>query len=208
MGKLERVLVIIAILSLIPLGISYGSSIQVSIATNKPLYKFGDNLSFVVKVSNVTGDTAVLEIVDQSNRSSSPINMIITKTISNITAPTPFYKTAFAPGIYFLKIQYGNATALTSFQLVDIGDIVIPTQFKTVANSWVQNQTSTKLFGENIAYLISSGIIEINGYQTQNMTAIPEWFKNDALWWSNSSISDTDFGHSIQYLVKSKIMKI
>ncbi len=202
------ILVTILTAVLVPLGTSYGSSTQVSITTSKTVYKYGENLSFLVAVSNVTGDTAVLEIVDQSNQSSSPINMIITKPVSNITAPAPFYKTAFAPGTYFLKIQYAGSNATTSFQLVDTGDIVIPPQFKEMASSWVQNQTSNRLFGENIAYLINSKIIMINNYQEQNVTEIPPWFKNDAHWWSNGFISDNDFGYAIKYLIESNVLKV
>jgi hypothetical protein len=187
------------------IGVSYASP-EISVVTNKPVYQYGDRLSFSVTVSNVTGDMAVLEIVDQSNQSSSPIDMIITKPVSNITAPVPFYKTTFAPGTYFVKIQYSGSNATTSFQLVDTGDIAIPPQFKEVASSWVQNQTSDKLFGRDIFYLVDSGVIEVDGYHDQNMTSIPSWFKNDALWWSNGSISDNDFGHVVQYLLKSKIM--
>lgn len=201
-------LVIISIAILAPIGISYGSSTQVSIATSKAVYRYGDSLSFSVTVSNVTGDTAVLEIVDQSNHSSSPIDMEISKPISNITAPVPFYRTTFSPGTYFVKIQYAGTSAMTRFQLVDTEDIVIPPQFKVVAGSWVQNQTSSVLFGEHIAELVSSGIISINNYQEQNTTVIPMWFKNDALWWSNGSISDNDFGHAVKYLIESNIMKI
>ncbi|MGI0087788.1 MAG: hypothetical protein ACREBI_07480 [Nitrosotalea sp.] len=187
------------------IGASYASP-EISIVTSKPVYQFGDRLSFSFTVSNVTGDTAVLEIVNQTNHSSSPIDMIITKPFSNITAPVPFYKTAFSPGTYFVKIQYAGASAVASFQLVDSGNIAIPPQFKEVASTWVQNQTTNKLFGENISYLVSSGIINVDGYHDQNMTSIPSWFKNDALWWSNSSISDNDFGHAVQYLLESKIM--
>ena len=197
------IIITVAFLGLI--GVSYASS-EISIVTSRPVYQYGDSLSFSVTVSNVTGDMAVLEIVDQSNKSSSPIDMIITKPVSNITAPVPFYKTIFAPGTYFVKIQYSGSNATTSFQLVDTGDIVIPPQFKEVASSWVQNQTSNKLFGENIFYLVDSGTIKIDGYHDQNMTAIPSWFKNDALWWSNDSISDNEFGHAVQYLLESKIM--
>ena len=202
------VLVAISIAVLVPIGISYGSSTQVSIATGKAVYRYGDSLSFSVTVSNVTGDTAVLEIVDQSNRSSSPIEMEITKPISNITAPVPFYKTTFPPGTYFVKIQYAGASAVASFQLVDTENIVIPPQFKVVAGSWAQNQTATRLFGEHIAELVSSGVIKIDNYQKQNTTTIPAWFKNDALWWSNGSVSDNDFGRAIKYLIESDIIKI
>ncbi|MGB6464030.1 MAG: hypothetical protein WA799_01805 [Nitrosotalea sp.] len=204
--KFVAMLVIVTAVTFLGLiGVSYASP-EISVATNKPVYQYGDSLSFSVTVSNVTGDMAVLEIVDQSNQSSSPIDMIITKPVSNITAPVPFYKTTFAPGTYFVKIQYSGSNATTSFQLVDAGDIVIPPQFKEVASSWAQNQTSNKLFGENIFYLVNSGTIKIDGYHDQNMTAIPSWFKNDALWWSNGSISDNDFGHVVQYLLESKMM--
>ena len=187
------------------IGTAYASP-QISISTSKPVYRYGESLSFSVTVSNVTGDTAILEIVDQSNQSSGPIPMTITKSAFNFTAPYPFYKTTYSPGTYFLKIQYDGTSAAANFQIVDAGDIVIPPQFKEVASSWAQNQTSDRLFGENIFYLVNSGTIKIDGYHDQNMTAIPSWFKNDALWWSNDSISDNDFGHVVQYLLKSKIM--
>ena len=193
----------VAFLGLI--GASYASP-EISISTSKPVYQYGDDLSFSVTVSNVTGDMATLEIVDQSNQSSGPIPMTITKSAFNFTAPYPFYKTTYAPGTYFLKIQYAGTSAATNFQIVDTGDIVIPPQFKEVASSWAQNQTSDKLFGENIFYLVNSGTIKMGGYHDQNMTSIPSWFKNDALWWSNGSISDNDFGHVVQYLLESKIM--
>ncbi len=199
--------VAITIMDLGFMGPSYGSA-QVSITTDKPVYKYGDSLSFSVIVSNVTGDIAVLEIVDQSNQSSSPINVMITKPISSITAPVPFYRTTFPPGTYFVKIQYSGASAVSSFQLVDSENIAIPPAFKVVASSWANNQTSDKLFGENIADLVNSGVIRIDKFQEQNMTAIPSWLKNDAIWWSSGFISDNDFGHVIEYLIKSNIMKI
>lgn len=202
-AMIVSIVMAVAFLGLI--GAAYASP-EISVVTSKPVYQYGDDLSFSVTVSNVTGDMAILEIIDQSNQSSSPIDMIITKPVSNITAPVPFYKTTFAPGTYFVKIQYSGANATTSFQLVDAGNIVIPPQFKEVASSWAQNQTSNRLFGENIFYLVNSGTINVGGYHDQNMTSIPSWFKNDALWWSNGSISDNDFGHVVQYLLESKIM--
>ncbi|MDE1866850.1 MAG: hypothetical protein KGI08_03955, partial [Thaumarchaeota archaeon] len=112
------------------------------------------------------------------------------------------------PGTYFIKVQYAGASATTRFQILDTENIAIPPQFKAVAGSWAQNQTSSKLFGENISYLVNSGIIKTNNYHEQNMTVIPSWFKNDALWWSNGSISDYDFGHVVEYLLESNIMKV
>lgn len=189
------------------IGCSYGID-EISISTGKDVYTYGESLSFVVKVSNVTGNNAMLEIVDQSNQSSGPIPTVISKPISNFTAPFPFYRTTYAPGTYFLNISYDGANATSSFQIVDNGTIAIPPQFKIVAGSWAVNQTSSKLFGEHIAEIVSSGIISVSNYQEQNATVIPSWFKNDALWWSEGTVSDNDFGHAIQYLISSGIMKV
>lgn len=205
--KKLAVIISIALASLGLFGVAHASP-QISIATSKPSYEYGQSLAFSIVVSNVTGDTATLEIVDQSNHSSSPIPTIITKPVSNITAPFPFYRMTFPPGTYYLKIQYAGSNATTSFQILNTNDIIIPPQFKTVASSWAQNQTSDRLFGENIAYLVNSNTIKVNGYQEQNVTVIPQWLKNDALWWSNDTISDNDFGRVIEYLLESGMMKI
>lgn len=186
---------------------SFGLS-QISISTSRPSYTYGESLSFSIKVSNVTGDNAILQILDQANQSSGPIPTVITKPVSNFTAPFPFYRTTYAPGTYYLEMQYDGDSTVASFQIVDNGTIAIPPQFKIVATSWVNNQTDTKLFGEHIAALVSSNVIPIGNYQGGNTTVIPPWFKNDATWWSSGSVSDTDFGHAIQYLIKSGIMRI
>lgn len=180
---------------------------EISITTGKKTYTYGERLSFSVTISNVTGDTAILDIIDQSNRSSSPINMIITKPNTNITAPVPFYRTTFSPGTYHINIEYGGSSASTSFQLVDTENISIPPAFKIVASSWVNNQTSDRLFGEHIAELLNSGVIMVNNYHEENTTVIPSWFKQDAKWWSNNLISDNDFGDAVKYLIESGIMK-
>lgn len=181
---------------------------QVQISTSRPVYHYGDSLSFSISVSNVTGDVGVLEIVDQSNQSSSPINIMISKPVSNITAPVPFYRTTFAPGSYILRLQYAGSSASANFSLVDTENIAIPPQFKVVASSWVQNQTSNRLFGEHVAELLSSGVIQVQNYQEQNMTVIPSWFKNDAKWWSDGEISDNEFGHVVEFLIESNIMRV
>jgi len=188
-------------------GIAYAAP-QVSISTTKSTYEYGQNLSFIIKVSEVTGDIATLNIVDNSGQSSSPIYYKINNPISNITSPYPFYKTTFSPGSYYIDIQYSGTNATTSFQLEDSGNIVIPPEFKTVADSWSKGQTSNKLFASHVQALIQYGIIKIDNYQEQNTVSFPSWFKNDATWWADGSISDNDFGLAIKYLIDSKIIQV
>ncbi len=206
-GLLVPLSLVLAV-SLLTLFGAASASPEVQVSTSKQIYQYGDSLSLSISVSNVTGGMAVLEIVDQSNQSSSPVNILITKPVSNITAPVPFYKTTFPPGPYLIKLQYAGSNAVASFRLVDTQNIAIPPQFKVVAISWVQNQTSSRLFGEHIAELLNTGVIKVENYKDQNMTIIPYWFKNDAKWWSEGEISDDDFGHVVEFLIESNIMKV
>ena len=188
-------------------GIAYATP-QISISTSRSTYEYGQNLSFTIKVSEVTGDLATLQIIDRSGQSSSPIYDKISNSISNITSPFPFYKTTFSPGTYYINIQYSGSNATTKFQLIDTSNIVIPPAFKTVADSWSKGQTSDKLFATHIQTLIQYGIIKIDNYQEENTIFFPSWFKNDATWWADGSISDNDFGLAIKYLVDSKIIRV
>jgi hypothetical protein len=188
-------------------GIAYATP-QISISTDRSTYQYGQNLSFIIKVSEITNDSATFEIVDNSGQSSSPIHVAINKLVSNITAPVPFYKTTFSPGTYFINVQYSGSNATTSFQIIDTSEIVIPPEFKVVADSWSKGQTSDKLFAAHIQTLIQYGIIKIDNYQPNNTAFFPSWFKNNATWWSNGAISDDDFGLAIKYLVDSKIILV
>jgi hypothetical protein len=202
-----KIVLLVVSTILIVFGIAYASP-QISITTDKSTYEYGQDLSFSISVSEVTGDSATFEIVDQSGQSSSPIHVAISKLVSNITAPVPFYRTTFLPGKYYINIQYSDSNATASFQIADTGKIVIPPQFKVVADSWSKGETSDKKFGENILYLIQIGIIKTSTNQENSVTFIPTWFKNDARWWHDGSISDDDFGLAIKYLVDSSIIRI
>ncbi len=188
-------------------GIAYAVP-QISISTDRSTYEYGQNLSFTIKVSEITGDLATLKIIDQSGYYSSPIYDKINNLVSNITAPFPFYKPSFSPGTYYINVQYSGSNATTKFQLIDSSNIVIPPQFKSVADSWSKGQTSNKLFAADIHALIQYGIIKIDNYQETNTSVFPSWFKNDAEWWANGTISDNDFGLAVKYLIDSKIIQV
>ena len=188
-------------------GIAFATP-QISISTSKSSYEYGQNLSFMIEVSKVTNDSATFEIMDNSGQSSSPIHISINKLVSNVTAPVPFYKTTFSPGTYYINIQYSGSNATASFQIIDTSKIVIPPEFKVVADSWSKGETSDKLFAAHIQTLIQYGIIKPNNYQEDNVIFIPTWFKNNAKWWANGLISDNDFGLAIEFLVDYKIIQV
>ncbi len=119
-----------------------------------------------------------------------------------------FYKTTFSPGIYHIDVQYSGSNATTTFKIIDSDKIAIPPQYKIVAQSWSDGQTTDQVFAEQINSLIQYQIIKVSHTEIIYSLKIPSWLKNNAKWWSDGSISDSDFGLAIQYLINVKLMML
>ena len=191
-------------------GSQYSFAVPQLSASTKPVYEYGDFLTVMFQVSELTGDPIILHIVDQSGKASSSIPIQISKLNSTITAPIPFYKTNYSPGTYTINAEYSGAKTSISFDLVDSDRIAIPTQYKILIKSWLQGTSDNRNFADMIRELIHFDIIKVSGYQSQTAHTIqvPAWFKNDVKWWSDDSISDNEFGLAIQYLIKAGIMSV
>ena len=182
---------------------------SIEVFTSKQVYEYGDLLSIIFHVSELTGNQITLHIVDSSGKTSAPINLAINNLNSTITSPFPFYKTVFSPGTYHITAEYSGANATTSFDLIDSGRIAIPTEFKTVVKTWQQGFPTDKDYAGLIRELINNAIINVPNYNNPtNQIHLPQWFKNDAKWWSNDLISDNEFGSSIQYLIQKGILLV
>ncbi len=185
---------------------------SVSIQTDKTVYEYGDHLSLLFEVSELTGDPITFQIIDDSGKASSPIPIQITNLKTEITAPVAFYKISFKPGTYHIDAKYSGVNASAVFTLVDSDKIAIPPQYKSVVKLWSEGQQPTDTnFVNVIRDLIQFDIIPIPELKNQTANSnvhIPAWVKNDAKWWSDDLISDNDFGLGIQYLIKAKIMTV
>jgi len=71
----------------------------VSIFTEKEIYSYGDFLTFTIEVSEITGEPAILHIIDESGKKSSAIPIPITKL-----------KTQFLEQILRLKLHHYTNT--------------------------------------------------------------------------------------------------
>ena len=116
--------------------VNVASAISLSIQTTKSEYQYGDLLSFVIQVSDVTGQTLTLHIRDESGKNSQPVDIQITNTTTTKTAKAPFDPTVYKPGIYYLDVEYSGAKASTSFKIINSGKIVIPSSIKTLVELW------------------------------------------------------------------------
>jgi hypothetical protein len=184
---------------------------SLSIQTDKTVYEYGDHLSLIFDVSELTGDSIIIQIIDDSGKASSPIPISITSLKTEITAPDAFYKTTFKPGTYHIDATYSGTNSSTVFTLINSDKIAIPPQYKALVKLWSEGQQPTNTnFANVIRDLIQYNIIQIPGFnnQTTNAVHIPSWIRNDAKWWSDNLISDNDFASGIQYLIESKIITV
>ena len=184
---------------------------SLSIQTDKTVYEYGDHLSLIFNVSELTGDSIIIRIIDDSGKASSPIPVSITNLKTEITSPDAFYKTTFKPGTYHIDATYSGTNSSTIFTLINSDKIAIPSQYKALVKLWSEGQQPTNTnFASVIRDLIQYNIIQIPGFnnQTTNAVHIPSWVKNDAKCWSDNLISDNDFASGMQYLIESKIITV
>ena len=189
--------------------VNVASAISLSIQTTKSEYQYGDLLSFVIQVSDVTGQTLTLHIRDESGKNSQPVDIQITNTTTTKTAKAPFDPTVYKPGIYYLDVEYSGAKASTSFKIINSGKIVIPSSIKTLVELWSKGLATDKDFARGIEELIKEKIIVVPESERQGSSSdvkIPVWFKTNAVWWTNNLISDSDFALGIQYLIRNGII--
>lgn len=184
---------------------------SVSISTDKPTYAYGDYLTFTIEVSELNGKNAVLHIRDESDVTSSPINLPITKLKTTITSPNPFDSTIYKTGKYFLEIEYNGNKDETEFILVESDKIIIPTWIKELGSYWIQNQIDDKTFASGIQYLVTNKIIKVPTPEVNQVThevKIPQWVKTSTQWWIEEKITDNEYGMAIQHLIKIGIITV
>lgn len=191
--------------------INAASAISLSIQTDKQEYQYRDFLSFVIQVSDVTGNPLTLHIRDEFGKNSSPIILQIVNSTTTITARESFDPTVYKQGVYHLDVEYSGVKASTSFKIVSTERIVIPSWVKNLGKWWSQELVTDKDFARGLEFLIKEKIIIIPESDKQNSssaTKIPAWIKTNAGWWADNMISDSDFALAIQYLIRNGIIVV
>ena len=207
-GIILSLLVILAILPSIGNAIAAPS---ISIETSQNVYEYGDFLSITVNVSEITGDNAIVHVIDPTERKVMLLNRPITLTTTTFPSQHPFDSAIWKPGIYMLEFEYSNQISSIQFSIDDSGKVVLPAWIRDVAKLWITDQISAKEFSVAIEYMINVGIIKIPYTETDTgiaTTTIPEWVKNNAGWWAVGAINDTEFTLALQYLVKTGIITV
>ena len=206
-GILLSLLVILAILPSLDLTFAAPTII---IETSQSVYQYGDFLSIIIKVSEITGDNAVIYIIDSSEKKVVLLNRIIIEKTTMFPSQQPFDSAIWKPGEFVLELEYSDEISLTQFSIEDTGKIVLPFWIRDVAKLWVTDQIAGKEFSVAIEYMIDVGIIKIPySEEAANITrVIPDWVKNNARWWATGQIDDTEFTLALDYLVKKGIITV
>ena len=207
-GIILSLLVILAILPSIGNAIAAPS---ISIETSQNVYEYGDFLSIIVNVSEITGDNAIVHVIDPTERKVMLLNRPITTTTTAFPSQHPFDSAIWKPGTYMLELEYSNQISSTQFSIGDSGKVVLPAWIRDVAKLWVTDQISATEFSVAIEYMINAEIINIPYTETDgnaSATTIPEWVKNNAGWWAVGAINDTEFTIALQYLIKTGIITV
>ncbi len=183
----------------------------VSIYTEKEIYSYGDFLSFTIQVSEITGESAILYIIDESGIKSSAIPIPITELKTKVPSPFPFESNVYPLGWYTLEIQYSGGSSMTEFELIDSGNIVIPLWIREFAKYWYNGAITDVEFSNGIGFLIKEGIIvvpETQNQKTSDEVIIPKWIKASTGWWIDRQISDIEFAKGIEFLIKEGIIVV
>jgi len=183
----------------------------VEITMEKSTYKYCEKLFYTIDVSEVTGDSAIIHIRDQTGKKSNAIPIPINNLHNPIPSAFPFEADTFPLGKYFIDIEYSGAENSAEFDLVDSENICISFGMKQIAYSWVNDQISDGFFIDSINKFVDKNLITIPDKIKENNLEdihIPNWVKNTAQWWLGDEISDGEFSKAIQYLINKEIIVI
>jgi len=182
----------------------------ISIIMEKTTYTYCEKLFYTIKVSEVTGNPAIIHIRDEAGKGSSAIPIQITDLENPIPSLIPFEKEVFPLGKYFIDVEYQNSKVTAEFELIDSDNTCIPELIKPIMSNWLSGNISDGFLMDAFERYVDNKLIsipfEINESNVYDIK-IPEWVKNIGYWWVEESITGDELGKAINYLVNHNIIK-
>ncbi len=184
---------------------------EVSIIMDKTAYSYCEKLFYIIKVSEITGESAIVHISDESGRDSSAIPIPITELENPVPSPFPFEAEIFPLGKYFINVQYSTANTGAEFELIESDSICIPELIKPIMSNWLTGDISDGFLLDAFQRYVDSRLVnvpfEINEGNIHDVR-IPEWVKTIGHWWMKDMISDKVFSNAINNLLERNIIGI
>ena len=200
-------LLFICILTAIPISVNAQSVPDVKITMTSEVFHYGEKLDYTIIVSDVTGDDAVIYIIDSTGMRSPLYSTPISQEETRVIAPIAFDSIIWNDGEYSLELEYSGANDKTSFTIIDDGSIGIPYWINDLAKLWLNPpHIPDKEFAKGITYLIEQKVLDVQ--ESGDELYIPEWFKFTTAWWAYGQITDTTYANAIQFLIDEKILVV
>ncbi|MEK0365048.1 MAG: hypothetical protein QQN42_01695 [Nitrosopumilus sp.] len=184
---------------------------SVTIIMEKTTYSYCEKLFYIIEVSEITGEPAIIHIRDEAGKGSSAIPIPITNLQNPVPALVAFDKERFSLGRYFIDVEYANVGATAEFNLIDSNKVCLPEIIKQIIPDWLTGSTPDGVLIDALQKFVDKEIIdipfEINGNNIFEID-MPDWVKNVGYWWISEAISDEDFAQVISYLIDENIISL
>ena len=188
---------------------SVSAESSVTIVMEKTVYSYCEKLFYIIEVSEITGEHAIVHIRDESGKGSSAIPIQITNLQNPVPSLVAFEKEVFPLGKYFVDVEYAGSKFTAEFELVDSDNICIPTTISQFLMEWIYGNISDGYLIDAFQKYIDPKLInipfEINEENIHKID-IPDWVKNVAYWWIQGGVSDNDFAQVFNYLIDKNII--
>jgi len=183
---------------------------SVNIIMEKTTYSYCEKLFYIIEVSEITGDPAIIHIRDETGKGSSAIPIPITNLQNPVPSLIAFEEEIFQLGKYFIDVEYSGAEITAEFNLIDSNIVCIPGVIKSILTEWLFTENfSDGFLMQQFQKYVDKEIIDIPFEINENNVYeidIPDWVKNVGYWWIEEIISDEDFAQVVNYLIDKKII--
>ena len=202
------VLPIVLAISFVFLPAAYAEP-TVTIIMEKTTYSYCEKLFYTIKVSEITGESAIIHIRDESGTKSSAIPIPITNLQNPIPSLGAFEREIYPSGKYFIDVEYSGSEFTAEFNLIDSDNICIPPFIKQLLIEWFNDRISDGLLMDAFQKYVDTKLIDIPfeiNEENIHEVYIPDWVKMIVFWLIHEEISDQDFAHAINYLIDEKMI--
>jgi len=184
---------------------------SVTIIMEKTTYSYCEKLFYIIEVSEITGEPAIIHIRDEAGKGSSAIPIQITNLQNPVPSLIAFEEEIFPLGKYFIDVEYSGSEITAEFNLIDSNIVCIPGAIKPILTNWLTGNISDGFLIGAFQNYIDKEIIDIPFEINENNVYgidIPDWVKNVGYWWIEEDISDEDFAQVVNYLIDKKIISL
>ena len=205
----KKIIFFIILIGSTGVGASANAEPTVTIIMEKTTYTYCEKLVYLIEVSEITGEHAIIHIRDGAGGKSSAIPIPIEKLSNPIPSLHAFEKDIFPLGKYFIDVEYLGIQTTAEFTLIDSNNMCISEAMQPVVVRWINGEFTDGMLISGFQNIVDKKLIDIPfEFTEKNIDSlhIPEWVKSVGKGWVMGMISDQMFVQNIQYLIDEKII--